>query len=110
MKISSASPSMNLKVGRDSVEPWNSLGATNIRARRSLALPTEIGSWSQCMRKSEWKLSMNQIVIVLCLFLAGCASHPRSETANVNESDSDFPKLSEEFLAGYLAWRPQVGT
>jgi uncharacterized protein (DUF885 family) len=62
------------------------------------------------MRKSEWKLSMNQIVIVLCLFLAGCASHPRSETANVNESDSDFPSLSEEFLAGYLAWRPQVGT
>ena len=50
---------MNLKVGRDSVEPWNSLGATNIRARRSLALPTEIGSWSQCMRKSERRLPMN---------------------------------------------------
>ena len=53
---------------------------------------------------------MKMSATVLCLILAGCASHPRSESANVNESDSDFPRFSEEFLAGYLAWRPQVGT
>ena len=50
---------MKPKVGRDSVEPWNPLGAMNIRARRSLALPREISSWSRCMRKSERRLSMN---------------------------------------------------
>jgi len=44
---------MNLKVGRDSVEPWNSLGATNIRAGPSLALPTEISSWSQHSQKRK---------------------------------------------------------
>ena len=53
---------------------------------------------------------MKKSVTVLCLFLAGCASHPRSETSSVQDSDSDFPRLSEEFLAGYLDWRPQVGT
>ena len=49
--------SMNLKVGRDSVEPWNSLGAMNIRARRSLALPTEISSWSRFASKF-WRFSL----------------------------------------------------
>ena len=39
---------MNRKVGQDSVEPWNLFGAMNIRARRSLALPREIGSSSLC--------------------------------------------------------------
>jgi hypothetical protein len=47
---------MNLEIGRHSVEPWNPLGAMNIRTRRSLALPTEISSWARCMRKSERRL------------------------------------------------------
>src|SRR6476620_8316738 len=53
---------------------------------------------------------MRKSVMLLCLLLAGCASHPKSDTPNIAGSDSDFPRLSEEFLVGYLAWRPQVGT
>ena len=53
---------------------------------------------------------MKKCVAVLCLFLAGCVSNPRNETSTANGRDSDLPRLSEEFLAGYLAWRPQLGT
>ena len=51
---------MNLKVGRDSVEPWNLFGAMSSRARRSLALPRRIGTWSQLASKiGRFSLSMN---------------------------------------------------
>src|SRR5688572_300260 len=42
---------MNRQVERDPVEPWNLFGGMNIKARQSLALPTRIGSWSQCVSK-----------------------------------------------------------
>ncbi|MEO8428640.1 MAG: DUF885 family protein, partial [Verrucomicrobiota bacterium] len=53
---------------------------------------------------------MNKSVMVLCLFLASCASHPSSEIAKIGGGESDFAGLSQEFLAGYLTWRPQTGT
>ena len=39
---------------------------------------------------------------------AGCAEIPQSKLPA--SADSNFAKLSDEFLAGYLAWRPPTGT
>ena len=49
------------------------------------------------------------MLMLICL-LAGCtrpAPVPRSST---NEADADFARLADEYIAGYLAWRPQTGT
>jgi len=47
--------------------------------------------------------------MLICL-LAGCtrpAPLPRSST---HEADAAFAQLADEYIAGYLAWRPQTGT
>lgn len=48
---------------------------------------------------------------VLCfvLLFSNCSS-PTREKEPSNTPDSAFVKLSEEYLAGYFAWRPQLGT
>jgi uncharacterized protein (DUF885 family) len=49
-------------------------------------------------------------MLMLCCLLAGCtqpAPGPRSSTP---EADAAFTKLADEYIAGYLAWRPQTGT
>jgi len=39
--------------------------------------------------------------------LAGCSSNlPRMEPAANNSGDADFNQLAEEYLTGFLAWRP----
>lgn len=43
----------------------------------------------------------------LTILLANCKGNPRSNQAG--SGDSAFQKLSEEFLEGYISWRPQYG-
>ena len=69
---------MNRKVGRDSVEPWNLFGAMDIRARRSLALPREIGSRSQDPPKMASGLAMSRRI---CRQVLECGDRVREVTA-----------------------------
>ena len=91
----------NLKVGRDSVELWNSSGATHIRARRSLALPSEISSWSHCMRKSERRLSMNISVLP-----ASCRQKTLSSAAP--SSVAELPRRVAETSAASSLGAPSL--
>jgi len=48
--------------------------------------------------------------LLLCLVCLGSApALPRLAAADTNEADVQFQKLADEFLAGYLAWRPGLG-
>jgi uncharacterized protein (DUF885 family) len=42
------------------------------------------------------------------LFLAGCSSAPSPYSKN--EGDAVFSQLADDYLGGYLDWRPQTGT
>jgi len=48
-------------------------------------------------------------LLSLCLQTA-CVSHQPSNESAASEADATFTRLADEFLAGYLAWRPQAGT
>src|ERR1039457_6094562 len=53
---------------------------------------------------------MKTLPLLLIVLLAGCtlpAPAPRSSTG---EADAAFSRLADEYIAGYLAWRPQTGT
>src|SRR5258706_2889049 len=53
---------------------------------------------------------MQRILILLAIGLAGCAKLPPSSDPAGNQGDAAFVRLADEYLAGYLAWRPQMGT
>ena len=48
-------------------------------------------------------------LLSLCL-LTACVSHQPSNESAASKADAAFARLADEFLAGYLAWRPQTGT
>lgn len=52
---------------------------------------------------------MRYLWLVLMGVLAGCAGQPQ-HTAPAPNADASFRQLADEYLAGYLAWRPQSGT
>ncbi len=45
--------------------------------------------------------------LALTLFLASCKGNPGSN--QTGSGDIAFHNLSEEFLEGYISWRPQYG-
>ena len=47
---------------------------------------------------------------IVCLLLAGCSRPSPTPSAAANDADASFSRLADEYLAGYLAWRPQTGT
>src|SRR5689334_8838073 len=56
---------------------------------------------------------MTRFLPMLALLLAGVAvtqQPAQSASPQSNTADSEFNDLSKEFIAGYLAWRPQIGT
>jgi len=55
---------------------------------------------------------MKAIWFTSVLLLAGCANHEVTTSTNqtAGNSDATFRRLAEEYLEGYLAWRPQLGT
>ena len=53
---------------------------------------------------------MRRIFFLLALVLAGCAKIPPSSDSAAKNGDAAFSRLADEYLGGYLAWRPQTGT
>ncbi|HEU0011324.1 MAG TPA: DUF885 domain-containing protein [Verrucomicrobiae bacterium] len=49
---------------------------------------------------------MRQYLLLLLACLSGDWSQPRVAAAATNQADVEFHQLADEFLAGYLAWRP----
>lgn len=47
--------------------------------------------------------------VVMFGLLAGCGGQKNEKVGNI-DPDSTFYKLAEEYLQGYLSWRPQAGT
>jgi uncharacterized protein (DUF885 family) len=50
------------------------------------------------------------IPVLSFALLAACARAPKHAAVSETTGDAQFTRLSEEYLAGYLAWRPQTGT
>jgi uncharacterized protein (DUF885 family) len=64
------------------------------------------------MKRSSILLFLTGAVVVL---LAGCGPQQKTDQAGAATETSatgnaSFGKLADEFIAGYLAWRPQTGT
>jgi uncharacterized protein (DUF885 family) len=53
---------------------------------------------------------MRKVTFLLLLLLAGCARLPQGSSSSRVEAEVAFAVLANEFIAGYLAWRPQTGT
>ena len=50
---------------------------------------------------------MKKLLPFLMIMLAGCAGSPRPDTSNRDrDSAATFNQIADEYLAGYLAWRP----
>lgn len=49
---------------------------------------------------------MRQYLLLFLACLSGDWSQPRVAAAATNQADVEFHQLADEFLAGYLAWRP----
>ena len=52
----------------------------------------------------------NLFPLMLCLLLAGCAKPSPRSSSGAGHADTDFYQLANEYVTGYLAWRPQAGT
>src|SRR2546422_4979539 len=50
------------------------------------------------------------IIVLLGLLVAGCAKLPQGAAQSNKETDAAFARLADEYIAGYLTWRPQTGT
>src|SRR5215475_8524250 len=53
--------------------------------------------------------AMKKILLLLCL-IATCEGPLFSSTSAPLDGDAAFRRLSDEYISGYLAWRPQTGT
>ena len=53
---------------------------------------------------------MKIFLALILIVTAGCAGVSPSKVSLEAQADGSFTRLGEEFLAGYLAWRPQSGT
>ena len=49
------------------------------------------------------------MLVLICL-LAGCTRPAPVPWPSTQEADAAFARLAGEYIAGYLAWRPQTGT
>jgi uncharacterized protein (DUF885 family) len=56
------------------------------------------------------KLSSPQAIAVLCCIALLSACSKKTEAPVKEVKDSTFAKIGNDFIMGYLAWRPQVGT
>ena len=49
-------------------------------------------------------------VLLLSVLLVGCARLSQPGAATHEDDDAHFAQFADEFIAGYLAWRPQSGS
>ena len=48
--------------------------------------------------------------LMLSLLIAGCSGPSPAPRSAASDADATFTQLADEYLTGYLAWRPQTGT
>jgi uncharacterized protein (DUF885 family) len=48
--------------------------------------------------------------LMFSLLIAGCSGPSPAPRSAANDADGAFTRVADEYLAGYLAWRPQTGT
>src|ERR1039457_1246093 len=53
---------------------------------------------------------MKTLPLLLIVVLAGCTRPAPAPRSSTHEADADFARLADEYIAGYLTWRPQTGT
>jgi uncharacterized protein (DUF885 family) len=53
---------------------------------------------------------VKRLLLLLLSFLAGCARLSTNVGSGTQNNDGAFNRLADEYIAGYLAWRPQTGT
>src|ERR1019366_4865627 len=49
-------------------------------------------------------------MLILGCLLAGCTQPAPAPRLPTQEADAAFAQLADEYIAGYLSWRPQTGT
>jgi len=49
-------------------------------------------------------------LLMLSVLLAGCTQPTPAPRSSMQDADAAFTRLADEYIAGYLAWRPQTGT
>jgi uncharacterized protein (DUF885 family) len=49
-------------------------------------------------------------MLMVGLMLAGCTRPAPRPNSSTNDADAAFARQADEYIAGYLAWRPQAGT
>ena len=59
---------------------------------------------------SDRALASHISFFILILCLAGCSQPSPAPSSAGNDADAAFTRLTDEYITGYLAWRPQTGT
>ncbi|MBI4664713.1 MAG: DUF885 domain-containing protein [Verrucomicrobia bacterium] len=52
----------------------------------------------------------HDVAVLLLVLVAACAGGPPLDGSRTVRADAELDRLAEEFIDGYLAWRPQAGT
>jgi uncharacterized protein (DUF885 family) len=52
---------------------------------------------------------MRKLLLLFLACLCGCSTTHQPDAAATAKADAEFNKLADEFLTGYLAWRPGMG-
>jgi len=55
-------------------------------------------------------MAIRIICWLLPFLLAGCVTTKEPVVSSARDTDSAFAQLADEFIQGYLSWRPQIGT
>jgi uncharacterized protein (DUF885 family) len=50
------------------------------------------------------------LMLMVGLMLAGCTRPAPGPGSSTNAAEAAFARLADDYIAGYLAWRPQTGT
>jgi len=53
---------------------------------------------------------MQRILLLLCITLIGGCAKLSSSSSGAPEADVAFEKVAQDYIKGFLAWRPQTGT
>jgi uncharacterized protein (DUF885 family) len=50
------------------------------------------------------------LLLSVAVLLVGCAGHPRGSKSEDQSPEAAFAHITDDYLTGYLAWRPQTAT